>query len=127
MTIKLKRVYEEPATGDGYRVLVDRLWPRGRSKEEAAVDLWMRDIAPSAELRKWYGHEVAKWPEFRRRYEEELAEREDLVGELRELERREGTVTLLFGAKDEEHNQAVVLGEILDNQHGPSSAVENLA
>lgn len=122
MTIKLKRVYEPASPDDGYRVLVDRLWPRGLSKEKAAVDLWMRDIAPTTELRKWYGHEVEKWPEFRKRYEKELAEREDLLGELRELERREKTVTLLFGAKDEEHNQADVLAEVLGKRTTASAA-----
>lgn len=122
MTIKLKRVYEPASADDGYRVLVDRLWPRGLSKEKAAVDLWMRDIAPTTELRKWYGHEVEKWPEFRKRYEKELAEREDLLGELRELERREKTVTLLFGAKDEEHNQADVLAEVLGKRTTASAA-----
>ncbi|MGV8083668.1 MAG: DUF488 domain-containing protein [Coriobacteriia bacterium] len=120
--IKLKRVYEPAAPDDGYRVLVDRLWPRGLSKEKAAVDLWMRDVAPTTELRKWYGHEVEKWPEFRKRYKKELAEREDLLGELRELERREGTVTLLFGAKDEEHNQADVLAEVLGVRTATSAA-----
>ncbi len=113
MAIKLKRVYEPADPGDGFRILVDRLWPRGLSNEKARVDLWMRDIAPSTELRKWFGHEPAKWEGFGDRYREELRSHEDLLAELLELERREGTLTLLFGARDEVHNEAQVIEQVL--------------
>ena len=113
MTIRLKRVYEPRADEDGYRVLVDRLWPRGVSEEAAHVDLWLRRIAPSDELRKWYGHEVERWPEFQQRFREELADHPDLLGMLLDIERHRGTLTLLFGAKDETHNQANVLFDVL--------------
>jgi uncharacterized protein YeaO (DUF488 family) len=93
-------------------VLVDRLWPRGLSKAEASVDRWMKDIAPSAELRKWFGHDPERWPEFRRRYTAELRQQPAAVDELRELSRRD-TVTLVFGARDEQHNDAVVLRDVL--------------
>ncbi|MBV8457667.1 MAG: DUF488 domain-containing protein [Acetobacteraceae bacterium] len=110
--IRLKRVYEPPAPEDGVRILVDRLWPRGLSKEKAAVDHWMKEIAPSAELRKWFGHDPDRWAEFRRRYMEELHQHTALLEQIRELasERR---VTLLFGAHDQDHNDAVVLAEVL--------------
>jgi uncharacterized protein YeaO (DUF488 family) len=101
MTIKLKRVYEHPDAMDGERVLVDRLWPRGLTKERARVDLWLKEIAPSTELRKWFGHDPAKWEEFKRRYRAELKENKEQVARL-EAEARKGQVTLLFGAKDEE-------------------------
>lgn len=109
----LKRVYDAPAPDDGLRVLVDRLWPRGLSREKAAVDIWLKDVAPSPELRRWFGHDPAKWPEFRRRYRAELRERGNDVETLR---RRgdEGQVTLLYGARDEAHNQAVVLKEFIE-------------
>jgi uncharacterized protein YeaO (DUF488 family) len=113
MSITTKRVYAPLSDADGYRVLVDRLWPRGMSKATAGVDLWLRDIAPTTELRKWYGHDVARWPEFRKRYRDELATRGDLLDQLLALERREGTVTLLFAARDEVHNEAEVLAEVL--------------
>jgi uncharacterized protein YeaO (DUF488 family) len=110
--LRLKRVYEPPASEDGVRVLVDRLWPRGLTKKKAAVDHWMKDVAPSAGLRKWFGHDVDRWSEFKRRYKGELRRRNDLLDEIRKLT-RQGTVTLLFGARDEEHNDAVVLREVL--------------
>jgi uncharacterized protein YeaO (DUF488 family) len=111
--IRLKRVYEEPAKEDGYRILVDRLWPRGLTKERARVDLWMKEIAPSDALRKWYGHEPEKWPEFEKRYRAELAKKKALLAEIERLEKEHGKVTLLFGRKDEKQNQAVVLAGIL--------------
>lgn len=111
--IKVKRVYEEPASGDGYRILVDRLWPRGLTDEDAHVDLWMRRIAPTDELRTWFGHEAEKWPEFRERYRAELKEHAELLALIGDVERHRKIVTLLYGAKDEEHNQAVVLREVL--------------
>ena len=113
MVIKLKRVYEPPSPEDGFRILVDRLWPRGLSKERAQVDLWMRDIAPSTELRKWFGHAPAKTEAFAARYREELGGLKDLLDQLRDLERREGTLTLLFGARDEVHNEAQVIEQVL--------------
>jgi uncharacterized protein YeaO (DUF488 family) len=110
--IQLKRVYEPPAPEDGVRILVDRLWPRGLSKEKAAVDDWMKEIAPSAELRKWFGHDPDRWAEFRRRYMAELRQHTGLLDQIRELA-SERKVTLLFGAHDQEHNDAVVLAEVL--------------
>jgi len=110
--IRIKRAYEEPAGEDGERILVDRLWPRGLTKEKAKVDLWLKDVAPSTELRKWYAHDPAKWAEFRSRYLEELKRNEEQLSLLRH-ETAKGTVTLVYGAKDKEHNEAVVLQELL--------------
>ena len=109
--IQIKRVYEEAEPSDGYRALVDRLWPRGLTKEKAAVDLWLKDVAPSGDLRKWFHHEEANWFEFRRRYEAEL-DQNPAVAQLREAIAG-GPATLLYGARDERHNQAVVLAEYL--------------
>jgi uncharacterized protein YeaO (DUF488 family) len=110
--VKLKRAYETPAIDDGMRVLVDRLWPRGVTKTEAAIDHWMKELAPSTELRKWFGHDPARWDEFRRRYATEIHEHRDELDRLRGLI-AEGTVTLVYSAHDEMHNDAVVLREIL--------------
>lgn len=112
MSIYLKRAYDKPASSDGQRVLVDRLWPRGISKSTAKIDLWLKDIAPSSQLRKWFGHDPAKWPEFKARYFRELASHTD---GLRELARkaRTGRVTLVFAAKDEKFNNAVAIKEYL--------------
>ncbi|MEW5757347.1 MAG: DUF488 domain-containing protein [Pseudomonadota bacterium] len=112
MRISVKRVYETPGGADGTRVLVDRLWPRGLSKERAAIDHWFKDIAPSDELRKWFGHDPARWAEFRRRYYAELDEKQDALMPLRQLI-GQGPVTLLFAARDDQHNNAVVLREYL--------------
>lgn len=121
MTIRLKRVYLPPDAEDGKRVLVDRLWPRGLSKQEAAIDLWLKEVAPSAPLRKWFGHVPERFPEFRRRYREELAANPAVPG-LAAMAARE-KVTLLYGAKDETHNQAVVLAEYLaDHPLSPKRA-----
>jgi uncharacterized protein YeaO (DUF488 family) len=111
--IRIKRVYEKPAKDDGWRVLVDRLWPRGMKKEAAHVDIWMKDVAPSDELRKWFGHDPAKWSGFQKRYRSELAKKKELAAEIKKMESEHGTITLLFGAKDEEHNQAVALAQFL--------------
>ena len=111
--ITTKRVYEKPSKQDGFRVLVDRLWPRGLTKEKAHVDLWMKEIAPSDELRKWFHHEERNWSEFVKRYKAELAKKKELLSELKKVESDQGTVTLLFGSKDEKQNQAVVLAELL--------------
>ncbi|HEU5204955.1 MAG TPA: DUF488 family protein [Candidatus Limnocylindrales bacterium] len=113
MSFATKRIYAPRSAADGYRVLVDRLWPRGMTKAAAGVDLWLREIAPSTELRRWYGHDVARWPEFRRRYRAELATRGELRDRLLDIARREDTVTLLFAARDETHNEAEVLAEVL--------------
>jgi uncharacterized protein YeaO (DUF488 family) len=110
--VKLKRAYETPAVEDGARILVDRLWPRGIKKAEAAFDLWMKDVAPSTGLRQWFGHETDRWQEFRRRYVDELRQKSDLLNELRALARK-GPITLVFGSHDQTHNDAVVLREIL--------------
>jgi uncharacterized protein YeaO (DUF488 family) len=112
MKVRLKRVYEEPAKEDGTRILVDRLWPRGLTKEKAHVDLWLKDIAPSTELRKWFAHDPAKWPEFKTRYRTELQHDKEQV-ELLKQTLAKGPATLLYGAKDEEHNEAAVLQELL--------------
>lgn len=111
--IQTKRVYEKPEKKDGFRVLVDRLWPRGLTKEKAAVDLWMKEIAPSDALRKWFHHEERDWDEFVKRYKAELKKKKELLDELKGLEKKHGTVTLLYGSKDEKQNQAVVLAELL--------------
>ena len=110
--VKLKRVYEAPHKDDGTRILVDRLWPRGLTKEKAKVDLWLKEIAPSTELRKWFGHDPKKWRGFCSRYRTELKQHGD---ELRLIKRKakEGTVTLIYGARDQEHNEAVVLKQLL--------------
>jgi uncharacterized protein YeaO (DUF488 family) len=111
--IRLKRAYDEPSPDDGTRVLVERLWPRGLSKERAALDLWLREVAPSTELRRWFGHDPAKWPEFRHRYREELRSRSEELGQLRRLARR-GPVTFVYGAKDTRHNAAIVLRDVVE-------------
>ena len=113
MKIQIKRVYEKPAKDDGMRILVDRLWPRGLSKEKADVDLWLKEIAPSTELRKWFGHVPDRWKEFQKRYHHELENNIESVSKLKELIKK-GAVTLLYGAKDKEHNEALVLKEWLD-------------
>lgn len=110
MNIKIKRVYEQPDKDDGTRILVDRLWPRGLTKEKASIDLWLKDIAPSTELRKWFGHDPSKWSEFKERYLAELQENGEQVCILKQ-EMNKGRVTLVYGAKDEEHNEAVVIQE----------------
>lgn len=112
MQVRIKRAYEPPSPSDGARVLVDRLWPRGLKKSDAALQGWMKEVAPSSELRKWFGHEPARWDEFRRRYEAELSTKSELVSELREFAKK-GPLTLLYGARDEARNQAVVLREVL--------------
>jgi len=109
----IKRAYEPPAPEDGERILIDRLWPRGVSKERAAIDEWAKELAPSAELRRWFGHDPAKWDEFRQRYRAELAARRDALQALAKRGARR-RITLVYGARDEEHNDAVVLREVLE-------------
>jgi uncharacterized protein YeaO (DUF488 family) len=106
--VKLKRAYEPPEPEDGKRILIDRLWPRGVSKEHASLDQWMKEIAPSTALRKWFGHDPSRWEEFRRRYAKEVHQHPDLLDQLRTLA-REGPVTLVYSAHDEAHNDAVEL------------------
>jgi uncharacterized protein YeaO (DUF488 family) len=110
--VKLKRAYEPPAADDGTRILVDRLWPRGVKKADAAIDEWIKDIAPSTALRKWFGHDPARWQEFRSRYAAEVHERPEQLNRLRALARR-GPITLVFSAHDEVHNDAVALRDFL--------------
>jgi uncharacterized protein YeaO (DUF488 family) len=111
--IRLKRAYEAASEGDGLRILVERLWPRGVSKREARIDLWLKEVAPSTELRKWYGHDPARWPQFRKRYRAELKDRAGVLALLRYV--AEGrTVTFVYAAGDEERNSAVALKELLE-------------
>ena len=112
--IKLKRVYENPTQEDGVRILVERLWPRGLKKERAAIDVWLKDVAPSPELRKWFSHDPEKWKGFCKRYKEELDQNKDLIYILKE-KIKEGNVTFVYGAKDEKHNSAVALKIYLEN------------
>ncbi len=122
--IKLKRVYEKPSPADGLRVLVDRRWPRGLSQHDAAADLWLREAAPSSALRRWYGHDPRRWRQFRQKYREELAKRPDVLHTLDDLRRRT-PVTLLFAARDEAHNNAVVLREVLSAGTSGQAASSN--
>ena len=113
MELRIKRVYENPKQDDGKRILVDRLWPRGLTKEKASIDLWLKDIAPTTELRKWFGHDPKKWKKFQERYHQELNNNKEQVSILYE-QLKKGVVTLVYGAKDEEHNEALVLKEWLN-------------
>jgi uncharacterized protein YeaO (DUF488 family) len=110
--IKLKRAYERPAADDGVRILIDRLWPRGMSKADAAIDQWTKEVAPSTALRKWFGHDPARWQEFRKRYAGELRQHPEQLARLRALA-KQGPITLVFAARDERHNDAVVLRGLL--------------
>lgn len=112
MALRLKRAYDRPEREDGYRVLTDRLWPRGVRKDQARLDEWARELGPSSELRRWFGHDPAKFDEFRRRYRDELSGQAEKLAELRRRA-RQGTVTLVYSARDTEHNDAVVLAELL--------------
>ena len=111
--LKIKRVYDPISADDGKRILVDRLWPRGIKKEKAHIDEWMKEISPSNELRQWYSHDPAKWAEFKKRYKQEIAGKEDLLKKIK-AEARKQTVTLLFSSKELERNNAVALKEMLD-------------
>lgn len=113
MPIGIKRVYDAPEPHDGFRILIDRIWPRGLTKEAVRVDLWLKDIAPSTPLRQWFGHDPRKWPEFKKRYFTELEDRRDLVRQILD-QAKHGRVTLVFGAKDEKHSNAQALKEYLD-------------
>lgn len=111
--VRLKRIYEPYSREDGYRILVDRLWPRGISKEKAHLDLWLKEIAPSNELRKWFGHDPKKWESFEKKYKEELKEKKEFFEKLEQLKKTEKIITLLYGAKDTTHNEAIVLLRLL--------------
>ncbi len=111
MKINIKRVYDKPAKEDGKRILVDRLWPRGLTKEKAKVDVWLKEIAPTTVLRKWFGHEPEKWKEFIKKYKQELHENNEHITILKEY-LRQGVVTLVYGARDDVHNEALVLKEL---------------
>jgi uncharacterized protein YeaO (DUF488 family) len=115
--IRLQRAYDDPTPDDGYRVLVDRVWPRGRTKEQLRLDAWARDLGPSPQLRKWFGHDPARWAEFQARYRTELADshRAQALDALAERARR-GPVTLVFGARDTDHNQAVVIADEIERR-----------
>lgn len=111
--IEIKRIYGKPAKEDGFRILIDRLWPRGVSKEKAKIDLWLKDIAPSDKLRKWFSHDVKKWNYFKTKYEVELENKLESIQRIKQIEKKEKIVTLLYSAKDERHNNAIVLKEVL--------------
>lgn len=111
---RIKRIYEPPDVNDGYRILIDRLWPRGFTKERAKVDLWLKEIAPSTELRKWYHHNPERWNEFKSRYQTELTDKRDLILQIEHLEKVHGNITLLFAAKEKEQSQAAVLLNLLN-------------
>ena len=112
--IRIKRVYDSPAKEDGLRILVDRLWPRGLTKEKAKVDLWLKEVAPSNELRQWFAHDPNKWQEFKSKYEAELKDKQELLDKIKQMEKEKGTVTLLYSTKETEHNNAVALSAILE-------------
>ncbi len=121
--IKVKRTYEKPSEEDGYRILVDRLWPRNVKKEKANINLWLKEIAPSNELRKWFSHKTERWEEFRVRYKEELKGKVELIEMIKKLKKEHETITLLFSAKDINHNNAVVLLEALKDENNRSSNI----
>ncbi|MFW5875500.1 MAG: DUF488 domain-containing protein [Myxococcota bacterium] len=117
MAIRVKRAYDAPERNDGYRILVDRLWPRGIRKEDAGIDAWMKELAPSTDLRKWFDHDPDKWDEFRRRYFRELEKKDEAMDQI--IDRlADGRVTLVFGASDTDHNNAVALKEYLERRVG---------
>jgi uncharacterized protein YeaO (DUF488 family) len=112
MMLRMKRAYDPPSEDDGFRILVDRIWPRGMSRDQIQIDLWLKDVAPSDELRRWFGHDPSRWDEFKERYHQELADKDDLIDQISEKV-SSGDVTLVFGSKDEKLNNAVALKEYL--------------
>ena len=114
MMIKIKRAYEPSSEDDGFRILVDKLWPRGISKEKAHLNLWMKEIAPSTELRKWFSHDPEKWKEFQNKYKQELKEKKDSIAKIKDIEKENSAVTLVYSTKDKNHNNAVVLKDLLE-------------
>ena len=115
--LKVKRIYDVPVKSDGFRVLVDRLWPHGVSKQRARLDLWMKEIAPSDALRKWFAHDPKRWTGFVARYGKELSNKKELMRQIKELEAEHGAITLLYSARDERHNQAVALRQFIKGAH----------
>ena len=113
MPLKIKRAYDDVSKSDGFRVLVDRIWPRGVSKEDAKIDLWLKEIAPSTALRKWFGHDPGKWQQFQKKYQDELKNNNEQVALLME-QAKTGVITLVYGARDQEHNEALVLKDWLE-------------
>jgi uncharacterized protein YeaO (DUF488 family) len=113
--IKVKRIYQQADKEDGFRILVDRLWPRGVSKDKAKIDLWLKEVAPSDDLCNWFSHDPTKWEDFKKKYASELRGKTELTRKIRQAEKDHGTVTLLYSAKDQEHNQAVALNDFLKN------------
>lgn len=111
--IKIKRIYEKYSSDDGYRILIDRLWPRGISKGNAHIDLWLKEIAPTNHLRKWFSHDPKKWESFKKKYIKELKDNKSLLDQIKDLQKEHKTITLIFSAKDEQHNNAIVLDEVL--------------
>jgi uncharacterized protein YeaO (DUF488 family) len=122
--IKIKRIYSQPAKEDGYRILIDRLWPRGMTKENAKIDLWLKEVAPSDDLRKWFHRDPEKWEEFRSKYENELKTKQDLLHKIKQFEKQKGTITLLYSARNEKRNNAVALSGFLEKQNRHSSITE---
>ena len=114
--IKTKRMYQPPAEEDGFRILVDKLWPRGVKKEVARIDLWLKEIAPSDELRKWFSHDPQKWGEFRKRYDKQLGTKQELLHKIKQIEKEKGNITLLYSARDAEHNNAIALLAVLEKK-----------
>lgn len=114
--IQIKRVYDKDLPNDAFKVLIDRLWPRGISKKDGIVDAWYKEIAPSTELRKWYGHDPGKWEAFRKKYNEELEDKQDLLEEIRRLEKEHKKILLLYSSKEEKLNNATALKEILSRK-----------
>jgi uncharacterized protein YeaO (DUF488 family) len=114
MVIRLKRIYLPPSQDDGYRILVERLWPRGLSRERARIDLWLKEAGASSELRIWFGHEPEKWEEFQERYSAEIRQRSDVIKILKDIIQKKGTVTFVYAARDEQHNNAVALKHFLE-------------
>jgi uncharacterized protein YeaO (DUF488 family) len=113
--IKIKRIYEDPVKTDGYRILIDRLWPRGVTKKRAKIDLWLKEVTPSDKLRKWYSHDPQKWSEFQNKYKTELIDKLDSLNQIKTIEKEQEIVTLLYAAKDEKLTHAIVLQKILVN------------
>ncbi len=115
--IKIKRIYEESSSDDGFRILVDGLWPRGLAKDAVKIDLWLKEISPSGKLRKWFSHDPKKWQRFKSKYKEELKGKTDLIQEIKNIEKEKKIVTLLYSTKDEKHNNVMVLNEILNKRN----------
>ena len=113
--IKIKRVYEKPTEDDGYRILVDRLWPRGVAKNKAKIDLWLKQVSPSNELRKWFSHDAEKWDEFKKKYHSELKSEKISLQKIKQIEKENKIITLVYAAKDDRHNNAIVLADELKN------------